>query len=44
MEHTWATEHESHEEFLARLDAQFEEWYAMLPHAVRFPDDNDPED
>jgi len=40
----WATESESEQEFQARMDRQWEEWWNSMPHSFRFPTDNDPED
>lgn len=40
----WATERESEEEFQARMDQSWEEWWNSLPHYLRYPTDGDPED
>jgi hypothetical protein len=40
----WATQAESEEDFKRRMDEQWEAWWNSMPHAVRFPTDNDPED
>lgn len=43
-EPTWATEDEREQKFQQDVDEAWESWWNSMPHAVRYPNDNDPED